>query len=233
MPGEARRTPRPEADGSRTRLTDPSATGGPGRDCFNFSANRKVYNLAMRQFLAVSVLLALVALPTAYVFGSHADSRLAGTASAGMSASSDAAGTIIDGMRRIAEGLRGSLGRPEGPTAPVTFAAAPTTNISGGSLDLGLGVRPTGGGSGTLVLSDEPVRGVAGEGFNGAPVAAVVPTSLAAVPESPAAIAPPRHPRFAAAFGIADGALRILGAGSAAGVFTRDYPTSFLWYDLV
>jgi len=188
----------------------------------------------MRQLLAATVLLALMGLPALYFLRDAPEVRAVTHAvGAGIegAAETDATSAIIEGMHRIAAGLAASLAGAERSTGAFSFATIHDERAGDVSVAIGNATR---GGDATQTGSIKLAVG-ADEDMRTGP-------SDASDPEQDVAATGPDGHGFPGYRDGADGAADpsapwrtpvSLAAMNGGNGLPRDYPTSFLWFDLV
>ena len=185
----------------------------------------------MRQLLAATVLLALMGLPALYFLRDTPEVRaVAHAVGAGIedAAETGATNAIVEGMQRVAAGLGASLrgGRP----STGQFSVATIRDQRPGGVSVAIGKRPAGNDAATT----GSIKLVAGDGL---------PTASAASSESGRDVAPVRPDRRSLVnrdpgLGAVDRSAPRrtpvnLAAMNGGNNLSRDYPTSFIWFDLV
>jgi hypothetical protein len=189
----------------------------------------------MRQLLAATVLLALMGLPALYFLRDAPEVRAVTHAvGAGIegAAGTDATSAIVEGMHRIAAGLTASLAGAERSTGAFSFATIHDEPAGDVSVAIGNVTRrgdATQTGSITLAVGADkdmrtgpadvpnPEQDVAETGPDGRGLPGYRDRGAAAVADPSA---PWRTPVS-------------LAAMNGGNTLPRDYPTSFLWFDLV
>lgn len=188
----------------------------------------------MRQLLAAAALVAAVGLPTTYFLGAFEPSATIALAPA--EPVGDAADAVIDTMREVAAGLEKSLQHDRSNGASIVLAKDTGAGAMAESVDASL--TATGGeANGLTGLGSKADPGARTAQVRPAPAEEIVAVAVAtpelstedvapiAIAAAPAAAVPAvRYPRFAAAGG---------QPGQSGALVSRDYPTSFFWFDLV
>lgn len=204
-----------------------------GKFCIKSYENSPAYKLRMRQLLAATVLVALMGLPALYFLRDTAEVRAVTHAvSAGLegAAETDATSAIVEGMHRIAAGLAASLPGAEPSTGAFSVATIRDERTGNEPVPMGKATdRADAATTGSIKLAP------GAEDLQAGPAASHDPDGDVAVTGPQSRGLPGRPDRDTGAAHRSASWRTPVNLAAIRGVnrLPRDYPTSFIWFDLV